>query len=252
MQRGKTKQSLVTSLWLSVLLHLILLLCFIFLISQQPQEEKKSPNIQVHSYVYKGKISPTFQSYRAPKVDGSSRNKPSPLSPPTPPSTQNTATLDSKPNTQTTAQTQSAERPQESLSAPENKLNLKSIMASSHEILQAEQRNAIHSSRESEPIYLVGEENMVSDPLIKLIGRALSAHFDYPQAAGELGITGRVIVGFVLHPAGHFTEVQILQSSNSRDLDTAALYAVNSAPTVVGADRFLSKPKFFVVGFIFR
>jgi hypothetical protein len=43
-----------------------------------------------------------------------------------------------------------------------------------------------------------------------------------------------------------------VQSSQNEDLDAAALYAVNKAPRIDGADRFLAKPKTFVVGFLFH
>ena len=68
---------------------------------------------------------------------------------------------------------------------------------------------------------------------------------------GNFGLRGRVLVSLVLHPEGFYSNVQIVQSSENNDFDNAALYAVNSAPKVIGADHFLDKPKRFIVGFIF-
>jgi TonB family protein len=99
---------------------------------------------------------------------------------------------------------------------------------------------------------MIGDDHAPADPLIKLIGRSLSAHFRYPRMAGELGIRGRVIVELTLHPEGYYSDVQMLKSSDNEDLDAAALYAVNSAPDVIGADHFISKPKHFVIGFVFN
>jgi len=42
-----------------------------------------------------------------------------------------------------------------------------------------------------------------------------------------------------------------VQPSEIQDFNAAALYAVNTAPTVVGVNKFLAKPTRFVVGFIF-
>jgi len=227
MQKHVIKRVLLNSFWLSVLLHLLLLLSMTTVIIFQPKEQKKLPNLYVPSYVYKGQIKPARALAKI--------STPAPAPPPSTPSKENQeqAELSNSPPTQE--------------SVPK-----KSIMAATRSVLQQYQQEALNTPSEEDPIYLVGDENGVADPLIKLMGRALSAHFSYPPTAGELGIKGRVIVGLTLHPEGHFTQVQIIRSSDNPDLDAAALYAVNSAPRVVGADRFLSQPKHFVVGFIFR
>jgi TonB family protein len=102
------------------------------------------------------------------------------------------------------------------------------------------------------PILLIGDHHALVDPLIKLLARSLSANFHYPKIEGIFGARGRVLVELVLHPEGYFSDVQIVQSSDIQDFNTAALYAVNMAPTVVGVNKFLPKAKRFVVGFIFE
>src|SRR5438477_525236 len=82
--------------------------------------------------------------------------------------------------------------------------------------------------KEADPILLIGDDSHPADPLIKLLGRSLSAHFRYPRMAGQLGITGRVVISLTLHPEGYYSDVQMMQSSDSQELDAAALYAVNS------------------------
>lgn len=228
MQRTFPKRLLLNTFWLSVLLHLLLLLSFILAVTFRPKETyKKPPHMYVPSYVYKGAISPTSIKQTVSKSN------------------------QQKPIRQEQKQQKVTE--DEPLPTEKNGLRRQSILSSSFQILQQEQINAIRTSlANTEPIYLVGDENEAPDPLIKLMGRALSAHFEYPRLAGEMGIKGRVIIGLTLHPEGYFTDVQILKSSNNDDLDAAALYAVNKAPRVDGIQHFLPEPKHFVVGFIFR
>jgi TonB family protein len=119
------------------------------------------------------------------------------------------------------------------------------------QMLQQDQIQSLQAKKSADPIYLIGDMSQAADPLIKLIGKALSAHFRYPDTPGRLGIKGRALVGLTLHPGGYFTDVSLLESSQNHELDDAALYAVNQAPLVAGADRFINHPKHFVIGFIF-
>lgn len=250
MQR-RTKYFVVGSFWLSLLLHLLflLLLSTVILLPKQPdKQQQKSAQHYVPSYLYQGSVQPT-------------PSQPTPT--PTPAEAKNNVQQKTQPMNLPKATTglslPSAKHLGKSQPLPKEKserikVDFRHIMAATQQVLQAQQRQAIRSFRDrsSEPIYLVGEENMVADPLIVLIGKALSANFSYPRMAGEFGVTGRVVVGLTLHPEGYFSDVEIVRSSNSQDLDAAALYAVNQAPTVIGADRFLTEPKHFVIGFIFR
>lgn len=236
MPKSIAKKLAVTSFWLSLLLHLLLILCFSTIILFKT-EQKKKPTELVQAYVYKGAITPSQP--KQPKQQSLATNKPITQAEKDLNLSNNKEGLvfDSKKNT------------------PVSKTNItkKSLLLDSFAMLHEEQLKTISESVDnSEPIYLIGDPNQSPDPLIKLMGRALSANFIYPQMAASFGIRGKVYVGLTLHPEGRFTGAHILQSSNNDDLDAAALRAVNTAPIVEGADRFLSKPKYFVVGFIFR
>jgi TonB family protein len=91
-----------------------------------------------------------------------------------------------------------------------------------------------------------------ADPLIMLLGKAISKHFQYPEMAGKLGIAGRALVKITLMPEGNIVNVTMVSSSNSHDLDAAALYAINKAPLIPEAGDYIKKPKTMVIGFIFR
>jgi TonB family protein len=245
MQKSLMKRILLNTFWLSLLLHLLALLIFTILV-YQPQQKQKTPEHYVSSYFYTAPKTPTIQ--QSPSNETASLAQQQPVSQP--------PKMPELPPTKE-AETPKVDHTKEVVRVPSHKKRdvtaAQSILAAGQELLRENQRRAIHTMMNAqEPIYLVGEDNVVSDPLIKLIGRALSAHFEYPQMAGEMGITGRVVIGLTLHPEGHFSDVLMLKSSNNPDLDAAALYAVNQAPQVIGADRFLSEPKYFVVGFIFR
>lgn len=129
----------------------------------------------------------------------------------------------------------------------------KSVLEMSREVLQQDYiQHEIQKKPQEEPMLLIGEISQYADPLIKLVGRSLSVNFRYPKMEGSFGVRGRVIVEMILHPEGYFSDVRIVQSSENEHFDAAALYAVNKAPTVVGANRLLSRPKYLVVGFIFN
>lgn len=231
MQPSITERMRGKSFWLSILLHLFLLILFCLVVTFQPSEKKKSPHLYVPSYVYKGAIKPSIQHTKSTNTQVS-----------------NSLRSTNKQSLHNENEKQSIE----GFSSSRKGTLPKSLLAATYSMLQQEQFNSLSPSSDQDPIYLIGDENYISDPLIKMVGRALSAHFEYPKMAGEFGIKGRTILGMTLHPEGYFTDVQMLESSGNEDLDAAALRAVNSAPRVMGADRFLSKPKRFVIGFVFR
>src|SRR5438552_758197 len=59
-----TKRWLLNSFWLSIFLHLLLLISFSTVIIYQPEKKKKTPNLYVPSYVYKGAMTPLAQQQR--------------------------------------------------------------------------------------------------------------------------------------------------------------------------------------------
>jgi TonB family protein len=235
------------SFWLSALLHLLLFLLLIKLISMPStqQEQQRTPNQYVPAYTYTGSIKPSLsrpasqpKQTTQPQERKPQETKYQETKTQSPP--ENTHERNAIPLQKSSQQTSLA-----------HQLPSSSLLADSFNMLKQDQLRDVSKGRDAEPIYLIGNDNAPSDPLVKLMGRSLSAHFAYPRTAGELGIRGKVIIELTLHPEGYYSDVQILRSSNSQDLDAAALYAVNSAPKVIGADRFISKPRHFIVGFVF-
>ncbi len=257
MQRSMTQSLVRNSFWLSVILHLLLLLTIIiaFLWNPAPQEEtqKKAPNLFIPSFVYNGAIKPAMQSQ-------SVRGAQTPVN--------RTVQKTVKP-TQVAENTKQQEeaRPEEKMVSKQGILRAKaspppepvtrpsqpqSILASSMAVLKANQMQDIRNNlSDTEPVLMIGDPNTPANPLIKLMARSLSTFFRYPDAEGMMGIKGRVLVKLTLHPEGYFTDVQLIQSSDNDNLDSAALYAVNKAPRVIGADHFIQKPKRYLIGFVF-
>lgn len=220
MQESIRKRIIKHSVWLSILLHLLFVLAFSVAIILQPQPEKKPPHDFVPSYVYKGAITPK----------------------------QNPITRDTKP----IKQAEQKKPIEKELPRSKYGLQKQSILATSLATLKQNQLQALRRPpSDEEPMLLIGDQNEMADPLIKLIGRSLSANFRYPETEGRLGINGRVILELTLHPDGRFTDIRMVKSSENHNLDSAALFAANNAPVILGADRFLEKPKRFVIGFVF-
>jgi TonB family protein len=83
--------------------------------------------------------------------------------------------------------------------------------------------------------------------LIVLLYQAINQHKVYPDMAQQLGQTGVVQIGFMLHRDGALTQVHIVKSSGFNDLDAAALQAVQSAAPVVGVAQFVKQSQDFVI-----
>lgn len=228
------------SLLLSLLLHFILLRFAVMMSWESKDVEKeKSPDLYTPSYIYKGGMT------SAPSVQTRSNITPVESSDETLPAQKSASVNDEAIPLVKQTHKQSSNNKIRHTKKP-------SVLSMTNHFLQMNQRDMIAPVTEEEPIYLVGDRNSPVDPLIKLLGRALSAHFEYPRTAAAFGIRGRAVVGMTLHPDGRFTHIRLLQSADNQDLDSAALYAVNSAPIVKGVSKFLSKPKYFVIGFVFR
>src|SRR3990167_8137821 len=73
-----------------------------------------------------------------------------------------------------------------------------------------------------DPVHLIGKQKMTK-PLIKIIGQALTARLVYPKIAIDFRLKGIAYVGFVIHPNGQVTDVQLVKSSGTQVLDMAAL-----------------------------
>jgi len=99
-------------------------------------------------------------------------------------------------------------------------------------------------------VNLIGDKK-IDAPLLKLLGKALSAHLSYPKPAIDFNIRGLVTVGFLLYPDGHVTNVQLVGTSHAGVLDEASLFAVTAMSPVSQVSTFLDKPKYLVVGIIF-
>ncbi|HSW92984.1 MAG TPA: TonB family protein [Gammaproteobacteria bacterium] len=228
---------------LSIVLHLLLLSLLAVLsmtFTFKPVEKtRKPPELYIPSYVYHGAMTPAVEhavTHRA------SRSAPAIESPTTPLPIQK-----STPNSTLSSG-------QKTLSHVEiDPFRQRSVLDLSRSVIQNNQtRAALNQMKNSEPpILMVGDKHATVDPLAKLMGRSLSAHFHYPDVEGIFGARGVVYIALVLHPEGTFSDIQIVQPSEIQDFNAAALYAVNTAPTVVGVNKFLAKPTRFVVGFIF-
>lgn len=113
-----------------------------------------------------------------------------------------------------------------------------------------EQMVKVASGRSSEPVHLLGEKG-VPQPLIVILGKALTRHLSYPRIAVDLNVQGTAVIGFVLHPDGKVTDVQLLKTSTADVLDKAALAAANHISPVSGVGPYVSEPKPIVFGIVF-
>lgn len=244
--------------WVSLLLHLLLLLAFLLVLDTQPQEQQqKQSQLYVPSYIYRGAITPASAPIPRPRslASQSTQSKQTKsiektVQPDVMPEPAKIAAMPTavKPQTIAVGKTPNVKRASQASSSDRPK----SLFSASTEMLHQEQMRAITNRSDEEPILLIGDTTKIADPLIKLMARSLSAHFRYPETEGMMGIKGRVLVLITLHPEGYYSDVEMVKSSESPNLDAAALYAVNTAPQVYGASTFIKQPKRFLVGFVFE
>lgn len=216
---------------LSLLLHILLIVSMIKFVTSVPVPVKEFPHVYTPAYVYTGAVKPIthykpIQSPTSSHMTQASQN----------------------------SQTSPAVKPAQDkvLTQKKNGLMRKSILEMSRDVLQQDQlQAAMNASTSEEPMLLIGDTRHEADPFVRSLGLSLSRYFIYPKLEGTMGMRGRVVLGLVIHPEGYFSDVKIIRSSNNQDFDNAALYAVNKAPPVVGAEHYLSEPKYIVVGYIF-
>lgn len=109
----------------------------------------------------------------------------------------------------------------------------------------------ISSKKSSEPVHLIGDNSKTPQPLIIILGKALTAKLLYPKAAIDLTIGGISVIGFVLYPDGQVTDVHLLKSSGAEVLDQAALTAASQISPVKNVASYVQEPMPIVFGIIF-
>src|SRR5262249_13403559 len=149
---------------------LLLLLVVMTVIMQPPKEKKEiTPQYFVPAYTYTGSIKPVVShnsQQRTQKIETRQENSP-------------------KINKKYTENTESHE-PDKYVKEPQGTLRIgkikstnppvkkeytkpKSILLDSLNMLKQEQLQELSKARDSEPIYLIGDDNAPADPLIKLM-----------------------------------------------------------------------------------
>lgn len=109
----------------------------------------------------------------------------------------------------------------------------------------------LSSSKNSEPVHLVGDNKKTPKPLIILLGKALTKQLVYPRGAIDLNVRGVSVIGFMLHPDGQVTDIQLLKSSSADILDQAALSAANAISPVKDVGLYIKEPEPIIFGIIF-
>lgn len=128
----------------------------------------------------------------------------------------------------------------------------KDVISTEKQIRNASDVRTSSSSKVTEAINLVGDKKTMPKPLIKLLAKSLATHLVYPKIALDFRVRGMAFVGFVLHPDGTMTNVQLVQSSHAGVLDNEAVAAVTAMSPVKNVGQYLEKEKPMVVGIIFN
>ncbi|MDR3491139.1 MAG: TonB family protein [Gammaproteobacteria bacterium] len=213
MLTGIIKRLPATGFWLSLLLHLMILFSFILTLHFQSPPSIK-PDSYVKSYVYHEEAAPASKAVSKPQKELAQKDKP--------------------------VSEMGIEKPSSAAAAPSIP-SMKQLKA----MALSKERTAVQDDVE-----LIGDKK-IDAPLLKLLGKSLSAHLTYPKPAIDFNVRGIVRVGFLIYPDGHITDIQLVGSSNAGVLDQASLLAVNAMSPVAKVNTYLDKPKYLVVGIIF-
>jgi protein TonB len=84
--------------------------------------------------------------------------------------------------------------------------------------------------QEEEVIFIIVETMPEFPGGAQAMMRFISENIQYPPAAQEKGIQGRVICQFVIEKDGKVTDIQVVRSSGEPSLDKEAVRVINSMP----------------------
>lgn len=126
----------------------------------------------------------------------------------------------------------------------------KKMSTVAHRMNAATRMVNIGPNPEDDPVHMIGDKK-VDNKLMKALGKALTKHLVYPKIAADFRIRGIAYIGMTVHPDGSISGVKLLQSSRAAVLDQSALAAAEAA-FVPDASVYLHKPKFIVIGIIYR
>lgn len=220
MQVNITKTVERNSFWLSLLIHLLLLLVWslaFFPPSTPPQPKPKleqTNSQEIPSYIYQ----------------------------------------EPKPVTETKAQQAQKDLPQSQNALEKGLTSTKPQMANEVKVnpspARQAQRQLPRSSKMSQAVHLIGDQN-IDNKLVKILGIAITQHLAYPKIAQDFDLRGMVGVGFTLSPDGSVTDVELVRSSSTDVLDEAALSAIKAISPVHDAGLYVNKPEHIVFGIIF-
>ncbi len=108
------------------------------------------------------------------------------------------------------------------------------------------------SAKVTDAIHLVGDKKGIPKPLIILLGKALAKTLKYPKIAADFRLHGTAYVGFMLHPDGSVSEVEVVESSDAGVLDQEAARAVQAISPLKGTSQYVEKTKPMIIGIIFN
>jgi len=199
------------SFWLSIVLHLLILLSFFHFFHDSPPVPER-PNLFMSAYLYKDTPPPA----QALQADVSERPIPT-SSPQRAPEPVNRTDSRSVPNARPVREPLLVKKP----------------------------------SNDDEAVHLVGDHKTLPQPLIRLLAKALTASLIYPKSAVDFGLRGTAYVRFLVEPNGEISHVELVKSSSATVLDQAAVQAVIAISPLKQVGAYLSQPKYIVFGFIF-
>lgn len=109
----------------------------------------------------------------------------------------------------------------------------------------------ISPKKSLEPVHLIGDTSKTPQPLIIILGKAITAKLRYPKSAIDLNIGGISVIGFMLYPDGQVSDVRLLKSSRADVLDEAALFAASHISPVSNVGPYVKEPMPIVFGIVF-
>lgn len=222
------------SIWLSLFLHALLVMSFVTVIHFSPVVKREpKPSMYIPSYAMNLPMPP------APMTSPHQQQvaKPAPQEPVPP----------QKPVQKLEAQTDKSVIPIQK----ENNGAKTAATTTAQKTSKFKPIDKTKALRDEQAVHLIGDKK-TEDPLIKLLGKAISARLVYPRSAVDFNLHGTAYIGFTLHPNGELTDIRIMQSSGADILDDAALRGIRAISPLGGANQYVPKSRFLVVGIIFK
>jgi len=217
--------------FLSLLLHILLILLLLFGLPEFRQNEKQQHRVKLNLEKIKREATPPpLPTEPTPKPTPKPEPKPEPIKQPIPQreSPKKEVKKEETKKIPKEAKKETTKKVEENTTTPPKEVQ--KPKAPSLSSINNTYKNPLVEELYSDEFdtYTEGQKEFIKNSLND-IGRITQKHLRYPDAAGRMRQQGKATVEFYLHPNGDITDLKLIGSSRYALLDRNSLHTINTA-----------------------